>query len=229
MIRVGNQIIKEIRRPEEKIIKKLSGIPIPNLGDAMNRMMALCSDILPYSKGSLLGPAYTVKAPAGDNLMLYYAIKHANPGDIIVVSNEGCTERALCGEIMATLAAKLQLGGFLIDGAIRDKAELAEMDFPVFAKASNPNGPYKNGPGEINVPVAVGGQVIFPGDVIVGGKDGIVVIPQRDIEAVYEEAKSIIKKEKKMMEEIESTGDLQVNWVTEKVMAIGTWVEREEK
>lgn len=222
MSQIGNRIINDFKRPDKKLWSEISNIPVPNLDDTMNRMMSLPSYFKKFSGQTALGPAYTVKLPAGDNLLLYYAIDHAKPGDILVISNEGFTERALCGEIMIGLAQKRGLGGLIIDGAIRDKEELKQLDIAVFAKASNPNGPYKNGPGEINTPIAIGNQVIFPGDIIYGDEDGIIVIPKDHISSVIEESKQIIIKESKMLSSIAETSSLDLNWVDEKIKSIDT-------
>lgn len=112
----------------------------------------------------------------GDNLMIHKALDMAKPGDIIVVDGEGCTDRSLAGEIMFTYAHQRGLNGFVFDGAIRDLDGARNVAMPVYAKAVTPQGPFKHGPGEINVPICCGGQVVFPGDILVGDADGIVVI-----------------------------------------------------
>ena len=103
-------------------------------------------------KARLLGTAFTVNAPAGDNLLFHAALDMAQPGDVIVLANKGSMSRALCGEIMSNYAKKRGLAGIIIDGCVRDSYTLSQMDFPVYAKGITPNGPYKNGPGEMNFP-----------------------------------------------------------------------------
>jgi regulator of RNase E activity RraA len=217
MANIGYRIYKNFSRPSQELLKQLDGIPIANLGDCMNRRAAISSAIQSVNGKRMIGTAYTVNSPAGDNLLFYYAIDNANPGDIIVIANDGFTERALCGEIMVSLAQKRGLAGFVVDGAIRDKAEIREMKFPVFAKASIPNGPYKNGPGEINVPVCIGGQVVFPGDILIGDVNGLVVIRPQEAAEIYKKAHAVMKKEAEMMDNITRIGRLNLTWMYEKL------------
>lgn len=214
---IGYRIIKDFERADKNLIEKFRNIAIPNLGDCMNRTSAVASYIQAFNKARVLGSAYTVRVPAGDNLMFYYAIEEAQPGDVIVVDGGGFTERALCGEIMAAYAKKKGLAGFVIDGAVRDKIELAEMDFPVFAKSCSPNGPYKNGPGEVNVPVTIGGRVIQPGDIIVGDENGLVVFHPREAAELLDKVQRVIDKEAAMMRSISEDGCLDLRWVYEKI------------
>ena len=214
---IGYCIKNDFPRPPAELLARFDGIPVPNLGDAMNRTAAISAQITPVNSARLTGTAYTVRVPAGDNLLFYYAIDNAKPGDVIVVDGGGFEERALCGEIMATYAAKRGIAGFVINGAIRDRMELAGMDFPVFAKAACPNGPYKNGPGEINVPVNIGGRIVCPGDILVGDGDGLVVIRPEDAPQVLEAAHAVMKKEAGMMQEIEQQGRMNLAWMYEKI------------
>ena len=214
---IGYCIKNDFPRPSAELLAKFDGIPIPNIGDAMNRTAAISAQITPVNNVRLTGTAYTVRVPAGDNLLFYYAIDNAKPGDVIVVDGGGFEERALCGEIMATYAAKRGIAGFVINGAIRDKVELSGMNFPVFAKGACPNGPYKNGPGEINVPVNIGGRIVCPGDILVGDGNGLVVIHPEDAEMVLASAHAVMKKEAGMMQEIEEQGKMSLGWMYEKI------------
>ena len=170
----------DIKRPNQNIIKLFEGIPVANIADNMSRIYCVDAAIKPYNSSRLLGPAFTVKAPMGDNLMFHRALDLAQPGDIIVVDGAAGMARSLCGEIMMRFAMSKKLGGFLIDGCIRDVDAAREIDFPVFARGVTPQGPYKYGPGEINVPVCIGGIAVMPGDILVGDSDGVVVIRPED-------------------------------------------------
>jgi RraA family protein len=180
----GFRAFSKINRPSPDLIELFRNIPVATIADNMNRLFCLDSTIRPINKKHILGPAFTVKVPAGDNLMIHKAISMAEPGDVIVVDAGGNTQRSLVGQIMSTYAMSRGIAGFIIDGAIRDFQGLSTMDFPVYARAITPQGPYKNGPGEINVPVAIGGQVILPGDIIVGDLDGVVIISPDDAREV---------------------------------------------
>jgi len=218
---IGYMIVKNFKRPSKELIEGFKDIPVANIDDCMNRTAAIDSAIKPLNKAKLLGPAFTVSVPAGDNLLFYYAIDQAKPGDIIVITDGGFSDRALCGEIMTTLAKKRGIGGFLIDGAVRDFQQLSQSDFPVFARNATPNGPVKNGPGEINVPINLGGKVVFPGDIIVGDSDGVVVIRPQYAQALQKMARAIMEKEEKCRESILSKGEYDFSWVYQKLQQGG--------
>ena len=193
---VGCRIKKNIVRPDRSLVEAFRGIPVANIDDCMNRLSAVQAELCPMNSSPLLGTAFTVKCPAGDNLMFHKALDLAQPGDVLVIAAGGSMSRALCGEIMATYARSRGIAGFIIDGCVRDRDELAQFtDFPVYAKGVIPNGPYKNGPGEINFPVSVGGQVICPGDILVGDGDSILVIKPEDAEELAKAAAAVKVKE----------------------------------
>lgn len=126
----------------------------------------------------MVGTAFTVRTRPGDNLALHEALELVRPGDVLVVDGGGDLSRALIGEIMVNIAISRGLAGMVIDGAIRDFEMIRKSDLPCFARGVTHRGPYKDGPGEINVPACVGGMVIEPGDVVVGDEDGVVAFPQ---------------------------------------------------
>jgi regulator of RNase E activity RraA len=134
--------------------------------------------------------------------MLHKAINMAQPGDVIVVNGQGDTGRALFGELMARSAAALKVAGLVFDGAVRDIDALADVRLPVFARASTPAGPFKNGPGEIGYPVACGGVVCMSGDIVLADADGVVVVPQADAPRVLENARAKADSETKRRREI---------------------------
>jgi RraA family protein len=127
---------------------------------------------------AMAGPALTVRVAAGDNLAIHKALDLVKPGDVVVVDGDGDTSRALVGEIMMTIAQVRGAAGFVINGAVRDLNAFVQAGFPCFARAAIHRGPFKNGPGEINVPVSIGGLIVAPGDIVVGDDDGVVAFPQ---------------------------------------------------
>ena len=187
MSNIGNRVFTKVERPDPELLKKFEGLPSSNINDEMNRLFCMHDYIRllnPDKARPLLGTAITVKAPIGDNLFFHQALDMAQPGDIIVVdAGSGCN-RSLAGEIMMRFACMRGLAGIVVDGCLRDLDGIETLDMPVYAKGITPQGPYKNGPGEVNVPVCCGGQVVFPGDILVGDKDGIVVIRRQDAEEV---------------------------------------------
>ncbi|MGH1592045.1 RraA family protein [Methylobacterium phyllosphaerae] len=147
------------------------------ISDCLSRMPVL-NGLRPFHHdGRLLGTAFTVQVRTGDNLAIHQALEEVRRGDVIVVDGGGDTSRALVGDIMKAIAESRGVAGFVIDGAVRDTAAFADADFPCYARAATPRGPFKAGPGAINVPVSVGGWTVNPGDVVVGDHDGVVTFP----------------------------------------------------
>lgn len=216
----GFRIFTKINRPSAALVAGFKDLPVANIGDCMNRASMLDARIRKISKGNLLGPAFTVKSRAGDNLLLHKALDMAEAGDVIVFDAHGDTTNAITGELMMQTAAEKKLGGIIIDGAIRDLATLREMDLPIFAAGVTPAGPYKEGPGEINVPISLGSVVIMPGDILVGDDDGIVVVRPGDAADVLEKTRKKQAAEVAKMQSIRA-GTLDTSWIDKELAAKG--------
>lgn len=190
---VGKRIYLKRNLPDQEIMKEFATIPASNVGDVMERNSAMNPRIRLVSQPKaqmMVGPALTVKARGGDNLALHAALNIAQEGDVLVVSNEGDGTRALMGEIMmAYLHYDKKVAGIILDGPIRDIDEIGKWDFPVYATGTTPGGPYKEGPGEVNVPISCGEISVNPGDIILADPDGVVVIPRKDAPQILEDAK----------------------------------------
>jgi RraA family protein len=186
-----------------KVLMDQTGCLTGNVGDCLGRMAAMDSRIKGLSQGmKVVGPALTVKVPPSDNLMIHKALTLVKPGDVLVIDGGGDHAWALLGFLMVSTAIKLGLAGMVVDGCIRDAAEIRASGFPVFAAGINPNGPMKNGPGEINFPIQCGGQLIHPGDMIVADDDGVVVVPQAHAAGTVDKVKAVIVGEEKRLAEI---------------------------
>lgn len=220
MNNIGFRIFTKYDKPDKELVEKFKSIPVANISDTMGRIYCIDHAIRPFNKVNLLGVALTVKVPLGDNLMFHKAIEMAMPGDIIVVDGEGCMDHSLCGEILYRTAMKKGIAGFLIDGVIRDVESLETLDFSVYAKGVQPKGPYKNGPGEINVPIAIGGQVIMPGDIIIGDQDGVIAIRPHEAESILKLALAHNEMEVVKFKKIKE-GKLNKSWVDETLKAKG--------
>lgn len=220
---VGCRIVKNFQRPAPELVALFKDMPVTNIDDNMNRTAAVDAAIEPVGyKGQLLGTAFTVRVAQGDNLMFHAAMDLAQPGDVIVIDAGGFTDRAIFGELMATYCRSRGIKGIVCDGAIRDRGGLATMeDFHVYARSATPNGPYKNGPGEINVPVVIGGKLVYPGDIVVGDDDGVLFIRPPMAEALAEATKAVEQKEAGIMEHILNDGTYIRPWVDEKLKEIG--------
>ncbi|MCM2292645.1 RraA family protein [Allorhizobium sp. BGMRC 0089] len=183
---IGFRVCKRERKIEAKWVEAFRALPVANVSDVMSRMTAAGPALRPYyTGGTMTGAAVTVKARPGDNLMVHKALDIAEPGDIVVVDAGGDLTNAIIGELMVAHAAQRGLGGIVIFGAIRDSAELQAGSFPVFAAGVTHRGPYKDGPGEVNVPISLNGMVIHPGDLICGDADGVLSVPIDAAEAIF--------------------------------------------
>lgn len=210
---IGFRIYELSQRVSPEWVEKFRDLPVANVSDCMWRMTAGGAALRPMHAGGVLaGPAFTVKTRPGDNLMVHKAIAMAQPGDVIVVDAGGDITNAIIGELMVATAKRKGLAGFIIHGAIRDSAELGSGDFPVYAMGVTHRGPYKDGPGEINVPVSFGGMVIQPGDLILGDADGCLCVPLSDVEAVYEATVAKNEAEVQMMDDI-ANDRLDTSWI----------------
>jgi regulator of RNase E activity RraA len=179
----GFRIRLEIERPEPELVRALGEFETPAVSDQMNRLYTMTAAIRNLTDPSLriLGPALTVKLSPGDNLMVHKSLDMARPGDVVVVDTGNAGETAALGDLVSTKAHHRGIAGFVVDGMVRDLPGIQALgDFPVFARGVTPLGPLHRGPGEINYPVSVGGIVVFPGDIIIGDLNGVVVVP-RDI------------------------------------------------
>ena len=201
------------KRPDPRLVAEFAKMVTPHLSDSMERLYAGGPRLRPmHREGKLAGPAFTVKTAAGDNLLVHKALDSARPGDVIVVDAGGFLDNAIIGELMMTRAKQRGVAGIVIWGAIRDSAEIGAGTYPVFAAGVTHRGPYKNGPGEINVPIMMGGAPVNPGDIIVGDADGLVAVPQELADQVLASAKAILAKETASMKQI-LAGTVDRAWV----------------
>ena len=216
---IGFRILPSPKRADADLLARLRALPVSNVSDNMQRGHGTSLQPI-HQSGRMVGTAFTVRTRPGDNLMVHKALDMAVPGDIIVVDAGGALDHAIIGELMSGWAQKRGLGGFVIDGAIRDSDALSEGDFPVYAAGVTHRGPYKDGPGEINVTVSVGGMVVHPGDLIAGDHDGVVAIRPEDAERVIAGAEAQHKKELAALAAI-AAGTYDRQWVDEALKARG--------
>ena len=183
-----------------ELVEAFRKIPVAVAGDCMGRSIGAIG-LRPYhGTGNLCGQAITVRVRPGDNLMIHKAMMIAKAGDVIVIDGGGDLTQALMGGLMRTTALTKKFGGFVIDGAIRDLTEWAEGEMPVFARGHTHRGPSKEGPGEINVPIACAGLAIQPGDLILGDPDGVIAIPYAEAAALLPKTLAHLEREAKIRE-----------------------------
>jgi regulator of RNase E activity RraA len=219
---IGFRILRRTRQVEPELVERFRALPVANVSDVMSRMTAGGARLRPmHAPGTVLsGPALTVRTRPGDNLMIHKAIALAKPGDVIVVDAGGDLTNALIGELMLAQMVKRGLAGIVLNGAIRDSAAIRAQDFPVFAAGVTHRGPYKDGPGEINVPVAIDGMVISPGDLVLGDDDGLLCVPCEEAEAIHTAAAAKHAAEEKQAANIEA-GTHDASWVDAALRRLG--------
>ena len=219
---VGLRIVKDFKRPNNELIEKFNEVAVANLDDVMNRISGIDENIRPLNNSKLLGTAFTVKVPIGDNLMFHKAMDLAKPGDVIVIDAGGNTQRSILGELMVTYCRLRGIAGIVVDGSVRDADELANLeDFAIYAKGITPDGPYKNGPGEINTPIVCGGQVVYPGDIVIGDYDGVVFVRPDEASLLLEKVRKHKANEEKIIETMKRDGTYLRPWVDKTLEKMG--------
>ena len=210
----GFRVRLDVTRPDPALIEPFQEFSTPDISDLLNRLYAMDPGIrcLTGSHHQLCGPACTVKVFPGDNLMVHKALDVAQPGDIIVVDASRSTQNAVLGDLISAKARHRKIAGFIVDGMIRDLPSILELDYPVFARGTTPIGPLHRGPGEINYPIACGGIVVNPGDLIVADAAGTIVVP-REIAAELLERLELHKSTNEAYFEAVRRGDFSNQWV----------------
>jgi len=203
------------------LVKLFEGLPTPIVSDNMNRMTGTWN-LAPRRKPGtmLLGTALTVRVREGDNLMIHKALTLGKPGDILVVDGAGAIERALIGDIMKNVAKMRGFAGIVIDGAIRDAAAYRDDTFGCYARGVCHRGPYKDGPGEINVPVSIDGMVVHPGDIVIGDDDGVVFVSPAEAKEIAAASRKKLDQETAVLAGIEQ-GKYDGAWIDAALKAKG--------
>ena len=199
---LGFRILDAPPRLDTALVDAFRGLASSNIADAMGRFGFMDPGIQPRSGLPLCGLAVTVNARPADNLLVHKALQVAQPGDIVVVSTGGNITSAVFGELMCRTAVAARLGGLVVDGAIRDVEGITALGFPAYSRSVSPGACDKDGPGEINVPISCGGTVVVAGDLIVGDRDGVAVVPRAHASEVLGLVRDLVKKEHARVAEI---------------------------
>jgi len=180
-------------------------IPPAVASDCMNRTQVMHAKMKPLVAGqAICGQARTVTVMVGDCLPICEAIAIAEPGEILVVDAGGVEDVAVWGGVMTFEAVLRQLGGVVIDGAVRDVAEIRSSGLPMFCRAVVPRGPHQGFGGTIDATISVAGVPIAPGDVILGNDDGVVVVPLAAVASILAASQAHLLKEEKWMDGLRS-------------------------
>lgn len=196
----GYRAFTEIERPSQELVDQLAQYAPPDLADAMQKAGVLDGTIRPiYSPmPRFAGPAVTCSLPTGSFSVKKFAMETTQPGDVLIMAARGIHHHSLIGGNICRGLKHRGLAGIIIDGAVRDPGEIQEVGIPLHAAGIAINSGPKTGPGEVNVPVAVGRCVIFPGDIIVADEEGIAVVPARYAEQVLQRLEQVKNKAKSL-------------------------------
>ncbi len=185
------------------VAARLAALGTATVGEAASQARLLLAPLRPIGHGMrVAGPARTVRCRPGDNLALHHVIAAASPGDVIVADYGGSCDSGPFGEIMALACQLRGIAGLVIDGAVRDSAEIAAMGFPVFARGLDIRGTTKRDRGEIDIALEIGGVRITPGDMIVADADAVIVLPAAAARAALAAAEARAAGEARMMERL---------------------------
>ena len=200
---MSHKIIRRIARASSETIKSLGNAGVATVHEAQGRTGLMRPNMRPiYPTARVAGTAVTVSIPPGDNLMIHASIEVCQPGDVLVVApTSECTD-GYFGELLGVSCQAHGIAGLIIDAGVRDTAELAALNFPVWSKAVSSQGTVKNVPGDVNIPVVCAGTLVNPGDVIVGDADGVVVVAREAAEQVAKASQERLAKEEKSRERL---------------------------
>jgi 4-hydroxy-4-methyl-2-oxoglutarate aldolase len=208
-------------RPDAKTLAAFKDAPTGFVVDAIGRAGALDHRIRPVWKGPhFVGSALPVWTTARDNLAPYAAISFAKPGDVMLIATGAYEGAAVIGDVVVGMMRNAGIAAAVTDGLVRDVQGIAEVGIPVYARGLTPNSPFKHGPGTIGLPIAIGGQAVEAGDLVVGDGDGVVIVPRWRIAEAAAELAAIREKESGM-DALVKSGATSPSWLAARLAGDG--------
>ena len=202
-------------------MRALTGVAVGWIVDAMGRQGAIDHRIRPLTQATAFtGVALTVRSRARDNLAAWAAIDHAEPGDAIVIETGDYEQASVVGDAWLGVARNKGVVACVTDGLVRDVDGIDAVGTPVFARGVSPNSPFKDGPGEIGLSVVIGGLAVHSGDILVGDKNGVAVVPRERAAEIVARLAAVAAKEAEMDEAIRA-GTKSATWVQATIAAKG--------
>jgi 4-hydroxy-4-methyl-2-oxoglutarate aldolase len=178
-------IARPAARPSAEQIAAFRDTQTSFVADAMEGRGAVDFRIKPVGTAkSFLGVALTCQSSPGDNLAFCAALAQSGPGDVIVAATSGYTGCALAGDLLLGIARNRGVAGFVTDGLVRDTHDIETLGLPCFAAGISPNSPSRAGPGTVGLPIICGGVAVASGDLVIGDRDGVVIVPAERIDDV---------------------------------------------
>ena len=207
-------IHKNITRPDADIVKEFQ-VPTGYIADVQGRRGALDCGIKPlFEFPTFAGPAVTVKTVPDDNLAVFAAMGVVQAGDVLIIATDNWTGSAVLGDLVAAMFNNIGIAGVVTDGAVRDLAGIRQVGLPIYGRGLTANSSQKNGPGTIGAEISIGSVTIRSGDLIVGDRDGVAVLPQEKIPAALEGMQAVQERERNIEERI-AAGMTMPDWVKE--------------
>lgn len=201
-----------MKKVSNEILNELATLSVPEISDGMGLYATMDYEIKPMvTKKKIIGPALTVNVPVGEGAIIADALKLIQEGDVIVIGGHGHCKSSYWGDHRSICAKFMMAEGVVIDGAFRDVEACEEVGFPIYAKAITPGTALKSGAGAINVPISCGGVIVNPGDIIVGDRNGVIVLPPDEevISSIIEKARTKNANQEWTIQEMFRTGVCQ--------------------
>lgn len=213
MAEIRLTVRREFPRPGDDVLAAFAGVPTGWAVDAQGRRGALDPGIRPLvGSGRMCGTALTVQSAARDNLAPYAALRFAKAGDILVIATGGWAGGSVAGDILAGMARNAGIAAIVTDGLVRDIEGLRAVGLPVFARGLSPNSPGKTGPGSVGLRIALGGEAVDAGDIVIGDQDGVVIVPRSGAAGVLAALDAVRAKEAQMEAAVEG-GIREPGWL----------------
>jgi 4-hydroxy-4-methyl-2-oxoglutarate aldolase len=221
-------VVTSIDRTALEFVDQLAPMGTATVHEAIGRRGYVGPHIQPIQQGArVAGTAVTVLSHAGDNGMIHAAVEQCQAGDILVVANTAPSTHGMFGDLLATSLTQRGVRGLVIDAGVRDTSDLREMGFPVWTQHVSCQGTVKNSPGSVNIPIRLGEQIVYPGDVVCADDDGVVVVARHEASWAIEKSNARLENEASVRTRLEA-GELGLDFhgLRDKLTAMGVeWVD----
>ncbi|WP_336853692.1 4-carboxy-4-hydroxy-2-oxoadipate aldolase/oxaloacetate decarboxylase [Sinomonas albida] len=217
----------KFERPAADVVERLAKFSSATIHEAQGRRGALSSRIKPIDRSmSFCGPAVTVRCAPRDNLMLQVAIHYAQRGDVVLVGAGEFPEAGTFGDVLGNAMKAKGIAAMVTDSGVRDTLDLIELGLPVFSGSISIKGTVKETLGPINHPLVFGDEIVYPGDILRGDADGVVVVRREEAEEVIALSQARVDAEDELIKAYHAGGTtIELCKLTDVLKAKGLLVE----